>query len=306
MSNTKDFTVKEKIQYVLMINFSKFFGLLGFGFTKYAGKFLGFLMWICLSRRRNLAIRSVKKSFNVSHKKAIKIARKSFEHSARAFLEMNLVKTYANDSSKIVVHIPNRELFEQFIDANPPRPTVGVTGHFGAWELLSVWMGNIFPEPRKRLIVVRQYNNRASHAFIASCRESNGCQMIGHRRVIFNVIRALKEKGVVAFLVDQYTAVHEALRLDFLGRKANVNMGPALLAIRGDAIIFPVFLLRHAEKSNEYTFIVHEPLDTKNLKSTSREDKVKEVTEFYTKAVEDIVTQYPEQWFWMHNRWKKG
>ncbi len=302
MDRTQNFTTNEKLQFLIMEKASNFFGLLGFGFAKYFGKFLGFIMWHCLKSRRRLAVRSIRDSFNVSRERARKIARRSFEHTARAFLEVNLAKVVAKNSSKIVINIAQPELFRRFMECE--KAIVAATAHFGAWELLAYFMGEVFPEDRKRMIVVRQYTNKASHAFIASCREANGCQMIGHRRVTFNVIRALKEKGVVAFLVDHHSDAHEALRLNFLGRKASVTMGPALLALRGGAMVFPVFLERDKKKSNVYTFHVLEPLDTTQLKSTSREGNVEEIAEFYTQAVEEMVTNCPEQWFWMHRRWK--
>ena len=86
------------------------------------------------------------------------------------------------------------------------------------------------------------------------------------------VLRALRKCGIVAFLIDHKTLDHEAYSLSFLGDMANVNMGPALLAIRAEALIWPIYL----ERLENEQFMLHlqEPLDTKTL-TGSNEDKIK-------------------------------
>ena len=104
----------------------------------------------------------------------------------------------------------------------------------------------------------------------------------------------------MAFLVDHNTSRDEAIFLPFLGEEAAVNRGPALIAVRSNALVCPIFLLRDKDK---YVLCMEEPLDPLELQGTS-EEKIEAVTRFYTAAVERIVRRAPEQWFWMHNRWK--
>ena len=119
--------------------------------------------------------------------------------------------------------------------------------------------------------------------------------MVGHRTVVAAVLRALRKNGIVAFLVDHNAPRSEALFLPFMGEETAVNMGPALLAVRAEALIWPVCLMR---EGNGYVFHLQEPLDTATLKG-SREEKVLAAATFYTKAVEKAVQRAPEQWFWI-------
>jgi KDO2-lipid IV(A) lauroyltransferase len=124
---------------------------------------------------------------------------------------------------------------------------------------------------------------------------------VDHRQAVFTVLKALKRNGLTAFLVDHNSPRNEAVFLPFLNETAAVNMGPAVLAVKANATVVPVFLVR--DEQGGYVFHVAPPLATGELSGT-REEKIRQVAEFYTGAVEKYVRKYPEQWFWMHKRWK--
>ena len=149
-------------------------------------------------------------------------------------------------------------------------------------------------------MVVRRYPDEAVQTFIGERREATGATMVGHRRAAMDVVRALHKNGIAAFLVDHNTKTNEAAFLPFLGEEAAVNMGPALLAVRGKALVWPVVLER---EGSSYVFRLQKPLDTTELTGT-REENIRETARFYTEAVEKFIQHAPEQWFWMHERWK--
>jgi KDO2-lipid IV(A) lauroyltransferase len=111
----------------------------------------------------------------------------------------------------------------------------------------------------------------------------------------------MRHQGMVGFLLDHNTSRKEAIFLPFFNDTAAVNMGPALLAARVKAMVYPVFLRRDGMR--RYTLHMREPLDVAALEGSVSE-RVRQVAEFYTKAVEDEVRACPEQWLWMHDRWK--
>jgi KDO2-lipid IV(A) lauroyltransferase len=88
--------------------------------------------------------------------------------------------------------------------------------------------------------------------------------------------------------------------MPFLGEEAAVNAGPALLAVRGKALVWPVVLVREGK---DYVFRLLKPLDTAELTGT-REENIQTAARFYTDAIEEFIREHPEQWFWMHDRWK--
>ncbi len=298
MQNNLELTLLEKIQFYLLYGFAKIVDFLGFSFCKHLGNGIGSLMWFFLAERRLLATKNMQERLNITPEKAKELAYKAFRHNARSFIEITMVRSFSFAPTRTKLRIAEPELLHEL--RSTQKPVVAATAHLGAWELLAALTGSLYDDDRQRMIVVKQYPNKGVQAFISSCRESHGAQMVGNKMVAVHVLRALKKKATIAFLVDHSALRHEALSIDFLGAPAAVNMGPALLAIRGDAVVQPIFLLR---EEDGYVLHLQKALDTTTLTGT-REEKVEQVAEFYTKAVEKIVMQYPEQWFWMHNRWK--
>ena len=296
MSASSGLTPGQRLRLGLMNRGASALGLLGFGGLESLGAGLGRLMWACLPWRRELATRNVARHMGVAEDKAREIARQSFRHTGRSFTEILLTDRFGVDSPRLRFARP--DLWRALSEST--RPIVATTAHIGAWELLASLLGQIYAPPRPRMVVVRRYPDPAVQAFITARREAGGATMIGHRTVAAAVLKALRRNGIVAFLVDHHALRSEALFLPFLGQDAAVNMGPALLAVRAGALLWPIFLLRDGRD-----YVVHQetPLDTAAL-TGGREEKVRTAALFYTGAVERIVRTYPAQWFWMHNRWK--
>ena len=285
----------------IVFNILKAFGAVvrstGFSGVTSMGNAMGKLMWRLVPSRREIAIESIMSHLGKSRAEAERLAFESFCHNGRSFLEIVLTRSFGLDSPNLRFDPP--ELFEEL--KNCQRPIVAATAHFGSWELLASLLGQVYEEPRPRMVVVRRYANIAVQEFIASCREATGAEMVGHRQAAMGVIRALHKKGIVAFLVDHNTHRRsEAEFLPFLGEEASVNVGPALLAVRGKALVWPVVLVRDGK---DYVFRLQKPLDTTTLTGT-KEENILETAKFYTKATEKFILEAPEQWFWMHERWK--
>lgn len=289
-------TAGQRVRLALLNGSAKSLALLGFKGLGAVGTVLGRLMWLALPGRRALATRNVNRHLGVPLEQAAAIAKASFGHTARSFVEILLTDKFGVNSPRFRLDRPD---LWQALRATQ-RPVVAATAHMGAWELLASLTGQLYEPPRPRMIVVRRYPDPAIQAFITRRREAGGATMIGHRTVASSVLRALRQNGIVGFLVDHNALRSEALFLPFLTETAAVNMGPALLAVRAEALIWPAFLLRDG---NGYVFHMEEPLDTLTLTGT-REEKVRSAALFYTGAVERVIRAYPEQWFWMHNRWK--
>ena len=289
-------TASERLRFHLLCGAGHVLRLFGFRGTKILGNLTGCIIWHFVPSRRELAVNNIMHHLGMGREEAEKTARASFCHTGRAFLEILLTGRFGMDSPRLRIASP--ALMQKLRECD--RPIVAATAHFGSWELLASMLGQLYKPPRPRMVVVRRYRDEAVQAFIASCREATGADMIGHRNAAMSVIRALHKKGIVAFLVDHNTSSSEAEFLPFLNEVAAVNMGPALLAGRAKALVWPVVLVR---ENDEYVFHLKEPLDTATLEG-SREEQVKAAALFYTQAIESFIREHPEQWFWMHDRWK--
>ncbi len=289
-------TILERLRFHMLCGTGHVLRLLGFPGTALLGNAIGRIIWYCVPSRRRLAEANIMRHLNMNRADAERTAKASFCHTGRAFMEILLTGRFGMNSPRLRIESP--ELMQKLRECQ--RPIVAATAHFGSWELLASMLGQLYAPPRPRMVVVRRYHDPAVQEFIASCREATGADMIGHRNAAMSVIRALHKKGIVAFLVDHNTSSSEAEFLPFLGEVAAVNMGPALLAVRTKALVWPVVLIR---EGSGYVFRLKEPLDTASLEGT-REEQIKTAAAFYTKAIEDFIRENPEQWFWMHDRWK--
>ncbi|MBG0776550.1 MAG: acyltransferase [Desulfovibrionaceae bacterium] len=271
-----------------------------FGFDAMArgGEGLGDLLWRTLPSRRELAVRNIGFHLEMAEPAARALAHESFRHNCRSFMEIMLTRRldwhFARDRLEIVNPENMREL------SGRRTPAVGITAHLGAWELL-VGMMHLFIERPERNVVVRRVSDAALNRIMLRQRTRPGTAVIEHRKAVFPVLRTLKKGGMSAFLVDHNCTRSEAVFLPFLRDVAAVNAGPALLAVRAEAEVWPVFLIRL--DGARYAFHVEEPLATADLKG-DRHEKMIQTARFYTEAVERFVRRYPEQWFWMHKRWK--
>ena len=264
------------------------------------GKAVGHMMWAALPQRRKWARLAIEQHMHLSNHRAGQLARASFLHSGQSFMEHFFSREVDYRFMRDQVHIPRPECFYPWLEAK--RPLVAVTGHLGAWELLAGLL-NLHFRQRPAQIVVRQPKDEAMSRLMTRFRQGSGVDVVHRDQAASKVLSNLRKKGITAFLVDQNTGRSKAVFLPFLGRYAAVNMGPALLAIRAKALVWPIFLLRDGKQ--QYTLEAHPPLDTLHLQAAALQDKITEVATFYTRAVEDMVCKYPEQWFWMHRRWKK-
>ena len=301
MKTSTPLKLTHKIQLFCMRLFAKGVRAIGFKATYSIANFFGLLAWHFSKGRRTLAITNIQSHLNVSLERATQIAKASFSANFCSFSELLLTQNFGCDEIGKRLIMANPKNWEDFQVCD--RPIVGTTGHFGAWEFFSSMTGEIIPSDRPRTIVARSYPNPAVQQFVREQREARGANMVGHRSVVASVLKSLRQKGMVGFLVDHRPRKSESIMLPFLGQETAINFGPALLAIRAEAVIWPSFLNR--EKNGTYHFHLYDPLDTKDVIGT-HEERITAVALFYTQAMEKHIRAYPEQWFWMHDRWKEA
>ncbi|WP_081859056.1 lysophospholipid acyltransferase family protein [Desulfohalovibrio reitneri] len=260
------------------------------------GDVLGRVMWFGLPTRRKLATRSATLHLSLPKQEAEKVARASFGHAARSFCEIMAAGTADWRFLSERVRVAEPELLR--LAKTTDRPVLFATGHLGAWELQSSIFNHF--QGKEHNVVVRRSKDQAMNMAMHRLRSRPGLSVLPHRNAVRPVLRSFRKGGMCAMLVDHNCTRDEALFLPFLGMSAAVNFGPALLAVRGDALVMPSALVREGDG---YVQRFLEPLDTRELQG-DRQERISQTASFYTRAVESLVRQYPRQWFWMHRRWK--
>lgn len=265
--------------------------------THRIGAGLGSLLWLLLRKRARLATQEIVYNLEVPEAEAKRIAKASFRNTGMSFFEIFQSHKFDREFIDKHVRIVDRESFQAMVDTK--RPMVGVTGHMGSWEMMAGACVLLLPQTPK-VHIVKPTKDAALNTLMDELRNKPGFEMIPHRNAVLKVLRTLKKGGVASFLVDHNCSTTEAIFMPFLKKVAAVNMGPALLAVRGRAVVQPVFFVR---ESGGYALYTEKALDTTEL-TGSNEEKIKAVAEFYTQAVERIIRKYPDQWYWLHRRWK--
>ncbi len=172
------------------------------------------------------------------------------------------------------------------------------TGHIGAWELSSFGL-SLFGHPLSFL--VRPIDNPKIETMVDRARRSRGNRTIDKTSAAREMLQILRGGGTLGILVDLNTLDREAIFVDFFGRPASTTFIVAKLALRTGAEVLPVFAPWDAERKR-FKLIVDEPLEIE--RSGDEEKDVRRLTQQYTRVVENYIRRYPDQWLWIHRRWK--
>lgn len=175
------------------------------------------------------------------------------------------------------------------------RGAILVTAHFGNWEYAGAYLSTLgYPVS----VVARDANDPLVRDLINKARFSKGVRVL-QRSDVSQMMRALKANECVAILPDQHAA-RGAVRVRFLGLPADSPAGPALLALRTGAPIVPSFAYRQSDDHISCKALPALPIrDTGN-----RAADVLAITQQINDVIGEAIWKNPEQWLWLHNRWR--
>lgn len=166
------------------------------------------------------------------------------------------------------------------------------TGHLGNWEL-SAYAHALLTEPMN--VVVRPLDNPILDAMVETRRGLSGNRLLSKRDFARSIFQALKNNEPVGILVDQNSADENAAFVPFFGRTACTNLTFAKLAARSGAAVIPGFALwSETEKKYILRFWPAVPISGDAVEDTAR----------IQASVEAAIREYPDQWLWIHRRWK--
>lgn len=177
------------------------------------------------------------------------------------------------------------------------RGVVLVSGHIGSWELSAAYMAaRGVPVDA----IAMHMANPLSDRFFKRTRERFGMRVLFDDEAVRAIPRAFRDGRAVGFLSDQGALGLASTFVDFFGRPAKTPRGAAVFALRSKLPMLFVAAIRQPDLS--YRFIVREVALSD---AEDREQAVDDTVRNYTKAIEDCVREYPEQYFWQHRRWKR-
>ncbi|MEZ6058277.1 MAG: lysophospholipid acyltransferase family protein [Planctomycetaceae bacterium] len=269
------------------------------------GRFVSWLMTDLLPRRvtrYNVAADNIRQAFpEMSDENVTDTIRKMWAHLARVVAEMvQLPRKLTLENCRECVTFRNRQPVVEALTQG--RPVLILGGHFGNWEV-SIASFGLFGFPMG--VIAREMDNPYLHRWFARERERAGHRLYLKQGSYDGITELMQAGGNMALLGDQ-DAGKRGVFVDFFGKPASTFKSIALMAMEYDALLVMGYGIRLPDDLNEGRWARFEigceaVIDPQSLTS---DDPIKEITEQYTQALERAIRRAPEQYFWVHRRWK--
>jgi Kdo2-lipid IVA lauroyltransferase/acyltransferase len=170
-----------------------------------------------------------------------------------------------------------------------------LTAHMGNWDLLGMWAASIKPVT----IISKEIKNAAVNRYWMEKRSAAKVRILAAHNSYRQCLKVLKANELLGFILDQNMTRYEGIFVEFFGRPACTTPGLAMLAGHGQSPVVPVFMFREADGRHRVKVLpaIPPPADRKP-------ETLAAATQQYTKIIEDVIRAAPDQWIWMHRRWR--
>ena len=252
------------------------------------------LAWLVLAKERKKALFNLRLVFpgQTDHQR---LGREVFRQMAlSAVTAVNLHRLSDQELNRRVV-VEGLEHFDAAYRLG--RGVVAITGHIGCWELIPAW----FSRQGYRISVVgKRMNDERLDRLLTRLRSGQGVRVIDRDSGAREALRDLRSGHALGVLIDQDTRV-ASVDTEFFGLPARTPSGAAALAERTGAPVVPLAI--HRQPDGRHTITIKPALEFDP--SLGREDRIRDMVQRQTAALEEFVRQDITQWVWMHLRWKE-
>jgi KDO2-lipid IV(A) lauroyltransferase len=258
-----------------------------------AGRRIGDVLWWLLPRRRRVALDNIRRSLGreMAPDEIRRLGRRSFQH-----VGMNLVEAcryFLRPTDVMLSRVRVHGVEHLRGAAAHGRGVLILTAHYGNWELLAAAHG-LTGLPLS--IVICPLDHPVLDELAARFRRRSGAELIVKHLAVREVLRDLRRGRMVGILLDQNATRPEGVFVPFFGIPASTSKGLAVLALRTGAPVVPVFLRR--EPDGRHRMDVGPPL------VPPPDGDIEAYTATFNLAIEAAIRRAPEQWLWMHARWR--
>jgi len=260
-------------------------------FSYSAARLIGNFANYVLRYRRQVVMANLRIAFGRDMKKTqlAEIAAESYRQIAMSFIEL-LITPKLQPHFRNILQPEHVALFRKLL--NRGKGLIAVSGHLGNWEIIGAAAASTLPEPFT--VAAVQQSNPYINRFITRRRSEMGMQVAGTKEAMKHLLKALRKQQAVGLVADQ-NAGKNAVFVDFFGKIAAAQPGPAKLALKFKAPI----LVAAAVRTGPGQFkVLMQQVEIKT------DDTVESLTQRHVKILEKFIRQYPDQYFWIHRRWK--
>ncbi|PIV05844.1 MAG: lipid A biosynthesis acyltransferase [Syntrophobacterales bacterium CG03_land_8_20_14_0_80_58_14] len=171
------------------------------------------------------------------------------------------------------------------------------SAHFGNWELEAAAAALLI---KPAVVIYRPLDSPLLDHLVLRVRSATGNIPLAKEHAMRPMLRALKQNGILGILIDQNVDWYEGVFVDYFGRPACTTDGLALLALHTEAPVLPAYMVRLPD--GRYRLVFGPEVEV--IRTGDRDADILANTQRFTKVIEQIVRRYPDQWLWVHQRWK--
>lgn len=289
--------MRRKLEYAAAWPFIKILGMLPRPLARTFAVTLSQLVYLFHVRLRRVGMRNLQIAFpEKSEKERKRILRAEFTSLGRQLAELCQFPRYTPENVDDVVVYEQLENYERAYARR--KGVLFLTAHFGGWEL-SAFAHSL--HGHRVNIVMRPMDNPYLDGMLQSYRTMHGNKVVPKDDFVRGLLAAMKAGETVGILMDTNMTPPQGVFVDFFGIPACTASGLARIALRTDAAVVPGFTIWD-ESLRKYRLRFDPALEL--VRTGDLEADIVTNTQNFTKVIEGYVRQYPEQWLWVHRRWK--
>jgi KDO2-lipid IV(A) lauroyltransferase len=289
--------MREWIEYAIAWSALKFLGLLPRRAARFVGASFASVAYAVRTPLRKAALFNLQLAFpDWDDAQRNHVIRGMIQQVGWMAAEFSHFPEYTRENIERIVVVDGFENFDAARRCG--KGVLFLTGHMSAWEL-APFAQALYGYPLHFL--VRPIANHRVDALINRYRCLSGNRSIEKNRAARSILKVLGEGGTVGILADHNTVLEEGVFVNFFGIPASTTSGLARFALRTGAPVVPGFLVWN-EQLRKYRLIFEPAVEL--ARTGSEESDVLENTQRFMRVVEDFVRAHPDQWLWVHKRWK--
>ena len=274
------------------------FETLSFDACRYAGAWLGLGIYAALGKRRGIAVNNVRLALGVSQARANQIARRAVMNFGMTFAEFMHLRVATRDEIRAYSWIEGLEHIESGFAAG--RGVILLTAHLGNWEVMGARAAQEFP----LTVVARPTSNDGVQGFIDRVRAAGGLGVISKYDNGRASLRVLKNNESLGILPDQH-AGSEGELLPMFGQPTRVWPAIARLAMLSGARVVPAFGVRRTPFLADGRIVATVGPGWNVDKARDKNAAITDGTRRTVSELERIIRAHPDQWLWLHRRWRE-
>jgi KDO2-lipid IV(A) lauroyltransferase len=289
--------MRRQLEYAAAWPFLKILGILPRSLARALAIPLAQVVYLLHGRLRRVGKRNLALAFPEKSKaERTRILRGEFTSLGRQLAEVCCFPRYTRENVEEVVVYDGMESYERAYARG--KGVLFLTAHFGGWEL-SAFVHSLCGHWLH--VVMRPMDNPYLDRLIQSYRSMHGNKTVAKDDFVRGLLAAMKAGETVGILMDTNMTPPQGVFVDFFGIPACTASGLARIALRTDAAVVPGFTIWDAALG-KYRLRFDPALEL--IRTGDVEADIVANTQKFTKVIEDYVRKYPDQWLWVHRRWK--